>query len=147
MDRNTNYKEHSIFLSEIAQNLLRDNFNVLSIYGVKEIISLYLLIPYITKEQLDAGMLSKIPQLNLSDEFVNGINLENLRNAICHSFVSVEDSYDDKNLGRLILDDRTIFDRKTHDKQIIKSKGVFINIIEANKKLFELHTNIINSIK
>src|SRR5665647_3527822 len=111
-DRDTNFREHSIFLSEIAQNILNGNDNVLSIPGVREIIALYLLIPYTTYDQLDTGMPSKMPQLDLSQEFMDGVNLRNLRDAICHSFVTVEESSKDK-LGRIIIDDRSQINRKT----------------------------------
>jgi len=39
-DRDTNFKEHSIFLSEIAENILAGNDKILSIPGVREIIAL-----------------------------------------------------------------------------------------------------------
>ena len=66
-DRDTNFREHSIFLLEIAQNILIKKDYVLSIPGVREIIALYLLIiPYTTHAQLDSGMPSKIPKLDLS---------------------------------------------------------------------------------
>jgi len=145
-DRDTNFREHSIFLSEIAQNILNGNDNFLSIPGVREIIALYLLIPYTTNEQLDTGMPSKMPQLDLSQEFIDGINLRNLRDTICHSFVTVEESSKDK-LGRIIIDDRSQMNRKPHDEQAIKTKGVFVDILQAREKLNELHDLVINSIK
>src|SRR4051794_28319204 len=104
-DRDTNFREHSIFLSEIAESILKSNDGILSIPGVREIIALYLIIPYATNDQLDAGMPSKMPQLDLTEEFINGVNLRNLRDTICHSFVTVEESTVDK-LGRIIIDDR-----------------------------------------
>ena len=145
-DRDTNFKEHSIFLSEIAQNILNGNDNILSIPGVREIIALYLLIPYTTSDQLDTGMPSKMPQLDLSEEFMDGVNLRNLRDTICHSFVTVEESSKDK-LGRIIIDDRSQLNRKTHNEQVIKTKGVFVDILRAHEKLHELHDKVINSIK
>ena len=144
-DRDTNFKEHSIFLSEIARYILNGNDKVLSIPGVREIIALYLLIPYTTYDQLDAGMPSKMPKLDLSEEFMDGVNLRNLRDAICHSFVTVEESSKDK-LGRIIIDDRSQLNRKTHNKQVIKTKGVFVEIWRAHEKLKELHEKVINSI-
>ena len=145
-DRDTNYKEHSIFLSEIAQNILDGNDKFLFIPGVREIIALYLLIPYTTYDQLDAGMPSKMPKLDLTEEFINGVNLRNLRDAICHSFVTVEESTREK-LGRIIIDDRAQMNRKAHNEQEIKSLNVSLEIIQAQKKLRELHTKIIDSIK
>ena len=145
-DRDTNFREHSIFLSEIAQNILDGNDRILLIPGVREIIALYLLIPYTTNDQLDAGMPSKIPKLDLSEEFINGVNLRNLRDTICHSFVTVEESSKDR-LGRIIIDDRAQMNRKTHNEQESKTLGVFLEIPQAHKKLKELHSKIINSIK
>tara|TARA_R110001583_G_scaffold70891_1_gene200170 strand:+ start:226 stop:672 length:447 start_codon:yes stop_codon:yes gene_type:complete len=145
-DRDTNFREHSIFLSEIAQNILNGNDNILSIPGVREIIAMYLIIPYITNDQLDTGMPSKMPKLDLSKEFINEINLENLRNTISHSFVTVEESRKDK-LGRIILDDRAQMSRTKHNKQEIKTKGVFVDIQHAHNRLNELHSEIIDSIK
>jgi len=141
-DRDTNFQEHSIFLSEIAQSILNGNDAILSIPGVREIISMYLLIPYATHDQLDAGMSSKIPKLDLNEEFLSGINLRNLRDTICHSFVSVEESSAGR-LGRIIIDDRSQMNRKEHNDLVIKTKGVFVEITEANKKLNELHAKVI----
>jgi hypothetical protein len=145
-DRDTNFKEHSIFLSEIAQNILDGNDKFLLIPGVREIIALYLLIPYTTHDQLDAGMPSKMPKLDLSEEFINGVNLRNLRDAICHSFVTVEESSRER-LGRIIIDDRAQMTRKPHNEQEIKTLNVSLEIPQAQKKLKELHSKIINSIK
>lgn len=145
-DRDTNFREHSIFLSEIAQNILDGNDRILLIPGVREIIALYLLIPYSTYDQLDSGMPSKIPKLDLSEEFINGVNLRNLRDTICHSFVTVEESSKER-LGRIIIDDRAQMTKKTHNEQVSKTLGVVLEIPQAHKKLKELHTKIINSIK
>lgn len=145
-DRDSNFREHSIFLSEIAQNILNGNDNVLSISGVREIIALYLLIPYATHDQLNAGMASKTPQLDLLEEFMNGINLRNLRDAISHSFVSVEESGEGR-VGRIIIDDRSQMNRKTHNEQEFKTKAVSLDILQAHERLNELHSKIINSIK
>lgn len=144
-DRNTNFEEHSIFLAEIAKNILDGNDSFLSIPGVREIIAMYLLIPYTTNDQLDAGMTSKTPQLDLSEEFTSGVSLRNLRDTICHSFVSVEESGPAR-LGRIIIDDRAQMDRKTHNQQGIKSKMATVSIAHAHQKLSELHTKVIDSI-
>ena len=145
-DRDTNFREHSIFLSEIAQNILAGNDRFLLIPGVREIIALYLLIPYTTNDQLDRGMPSKMPKLDLSEEFINGVNLRNLRDTICHSFVTVEESSKER-LGRIIVDDRAQMTRNTHDAQESKTLNVSLEIPQAHKKLKELHSKIINSIK
>jgi hypothetical protein len=145
-DRDTNFKEHSIFLSEIAQNVLAGNNGIFEVPGVREIIALYLLIPYATYDQLDAGMPSKMPKLDLSEEFVDGVSLRNLRDAICHSFVTVEESSKEK-LGRIIIDDRAQMTRKLHEQQSPKSKNLSLEIPFTHKKLKELHSKVIDSIK
>ncbi len=146
-DRDTNFKEHSIFLSEIAVNILNGNDTFLAIPGVREIIAIYLIIPYATHDQLDAGMPSKMPKLDLAEEFVNGINLRNLRDTICHSFVTVEES-SNNSLGRIIIDDRAKMNsKKEHNEKEIKTYGVFVDIKEAHDKLKELHSKVIKSIQ
>lgn len=145
-DRDANFSEHSIFLSEIAQNVLDGNDEILSIPGVRELIALYLLIPYTTHDQLDAGMPSKMPKLDLSEEFINGVNLRNLRDTICHSFATVEESSKDR-LGRIVIDDRAKMTRKEHNEQESKTIGIFLEIPQANRKLKELHSRIIASIE
>jgi hypothetical protein len=142
-DRETNFKEHSIFLSEIATNILKGNDMCLSVPGVREIIALYLLIPYITPTQLDAGMKSKIPQLDLSDQFTKGVDLKNLRDALCHFFVSVEESTENR-IGRLIFDDRAQMTGKDHNVQVKKSGAICIDVQQARERLLELHNNVIN---
>lgn len=52
-ERIDNYNEHAVFLVEIAREILRKNEKVLNIFGVKEIIVLYLLILYMTPDKLD----------------------------------------------------------------------------------------------
>jgi hypothetical protein len=145
-DRDTNFREHSIFLSEIAQNILDGNDRFLSIPGVREIIALYLLIPYATNDQLDHGMPSKMPKLDLTEEFISGVTVRNLRDTICHSFVTVEESSKDR-LGRIIIDDRAQMTRQAHNEQESKTLGTILEIPQAHKKLKELHSKIINSIK
>ena len=145
-DRDTNFQEHSIFLSEIAENILNGNHQVFSIPGVSEIIALYLLVPYITNTQLDSGMPSKMPKLDLSEKFTDEITLKDLRDAICHSFVSVEESTEIKK-GRIIVDDRAQMNRSKHDKKTSKTEAGCINIDSARIKLIELHKKVINSIE
>ncbi len=145
-NRDNNFREHSIFLSEIAQNILDGNDTILSTEGVREIIALYLLIPYITKDQLETGMPSKMPKIDLSEEFLNGVKLENLRNAISHSFVTVEQSNPNK-LGRIIVDDRAQMNsRGEHNNLTVKTKVVTFEIKPTHEKLKELHLKVINSI-
>lgn len=136
-DRVKNFLGHSIFLSEIAIEILKENSQVLNEPGLKEIIALYLLIPYITHDQLDQGMPVNMPKLNLEDKFVGDIKLNDLRNAICHSFVSVE-----KN-GGMIIDDRAIKCRNKHAEQEIKTENIRLNIDAVNHRLKELHNEVI----
>lgn len=145
-NRDTNFKEHSIFLSEIAISVLNGNDKVLSIPGVREIIALYLLTPYITNTQLDTGMPSKMPKLDLSEQFSDEVDLKNLRDAICHSFVSVEESTVERK-GRIIIDDRAQMNRNKHDKQDSKTKAICVEIDATNERLKELHNKVIKSIK
>lgn len=144
-DRNENYEEHSIFLSEIAMNILNGDRSFLNIPGVSEIIALYLLVPYATPSQLDQGMSSKMPKLDVFKEFTKNINLKDLRDTICHSFVSVEESTKER-LGRIIIDDRALMNRNNHDKQETKTLMANLDIHSTNKKLIELHLEVINSI-
>jgi hypothetical protein len=142
--REQNYNEHAKFLADIALEVLRGNSLVLDINGVKEIIALYLLIPYATPQRLDTpGGKYKIPRVD--GNFAPNIQLRDLRDAICHSFVTVEE---DKNDGsrhgkQLIVDDRATLSRKNHDELEVKSKAVNIDIMYAHKKLEELFEEII----
>jgi hypothetical protein len=145
-DRNTNFKEHSIFQSEVADSILAGNDKVLSIPGVREIIAMYLLIPYMTNDQLDVGTPSKPPQLDISEEITSGVNLKNLRDAICHSFVTVEESSKGM-LGRIIIDDRAQMNRRAHDKQTTTTQCVSMDILELHNKLKKLHEKLIKSIE
>ncbi len=142
----TSYNNHAITMSNIAISILMGE-NPLNIRGVRELLAMYLLIPYITKSQLDTPSEKyNIPQLNLDSFFTKVINkdgsltemtLESLRNALCHSFVALTDK------GDLLLDDRASLDRKTHDT--LNDKG-FCNRLELDKtrnKLLSLHKEVI----
>lgn len=140
------YNNHAITMSDIAVSLL-SGYNPLEVKGVRELLAMYLLIPYITKSQLDTPSEEyNIPQLKLDSLFTKVINkdgsssemtLDNLRNALCHSFVALTDK------GDLLLDDRASCDRKTHDA--LDDKG-FCNRLELDKarnKLLSLHKEVI----
>lgn len=148
MDRIINYNEHAIFMSEIAVKLLESDNYTLITKGVRELIAMYLLIPYITNIQLDKPDNSNynIPKLDINSVFtkivnkdgsVSEITLDGLRNAICHSFVTIEE-----NKG-IILDDRASCDRKTHDAQTIKSYCNRLDTDRTRLKLLELHRKVI----
>lgn len=55
-----------------------------------------------------------MPKLDLSDELINGVNLRNLRDTICRSFATIQESSKEK-LGRIIIDDRAQINRKAHN--------------------------------
>lgn len=150
LDSIIKYNTHAIFMSEIALAVLNNNKSILDVKGVKELIATYLLIPYITRDQLDTPSVNNnIPQLDINDVFQkamdeNGnicdITLDNLRNSICHSFLTVED----RDNGYIVIDDRAIYsDRKSHANLPQKSLCQKIDIKSAKTKLKELHTRVI----
>lgn len=112
------YNEHAKFLADIALAVLDGNKSVLDVNGVKEIIALYLLVPYITHDSLPTpGPDYVIPKID--ECFYNDITYRNLRDSICHSFVTIEE---DKNDGsphgkNLIFDDRITCPRTRHCKE------------------------------
>lgn len=140
------YNNHAVTMSWIAINLLSGG-NPLYLKGIRELLAMYLLIPYITNKQLDKPNENcNIPKLDINSLFTKVINkdgslsemtLENLRNAICHSFMALTEK------GDLLLDDRASLSRKEHDS--IKDKG-FCNRLVTDKtrsKLLELHKAVI----
>jgi hypothetical protein len=143
-DRVENYNEHAKFLADIALDLLTNNgIKMLNINGVREIIALYLLIPYITRDKLEKPS-DECNFPTIEGQFCDSISLKDLRDSLCHSFVTVEE---DKNDGTrhgkyLILDDRVLCDRKTHESLESNSKTANIDIEYANKKLIELFNEV-----
>ena len=139
------YNSHAKFLADIAKAILDGRKAVLDVNGVKEIIALYLLIPYITPDTLmtpDEKCI--IPKL--SGSFSDDITLEDLRNTICHSFVTVEA---DKGNGSvhgktLILDDRVFYhNRKDHIELGVHSSACRIPIDYTHKRLDELFNEVL----
>ena len=142
------YNEHAILMSKIAINLLTENIDILNKKGIKELISMYLLIPYITNKQLDKPdeKYYNIPKLDINsifakvkheDNSVTEATLDAIRNALCHSFVSLTDQ------GDILLDDRASYDRNTHNS--LTDKG-FCNRFEIKKtrqRLLTLHMDVI----
>ena len=133
-------------MSRIAVSLLAGE-NPLNLRGVREILAMYLLVPYITNSQLDKpDELYNIPKLDINSLFTKVIykdgslkemTLDNLRNAICNSFIALTEK------GDLLLDDRASCDRKTHDG--LDDKG-FCNRLELEKtrnKLLTLHKQVL----
>ena len=142
----TSYNNHAITMSNIAISLLMGG-NPLNIKGVRELLAMYLLVPYITKSQLETPSENcNIPKLDVNLMFAKVMNkdgtlsemtLESLRNAICHSFMALTDK------GDLMLDDRASLDRKAHEE--LEDKG-FCNRLELAKtrsKLLSLHKQVI----
>ncbi len=134
-DRVQNYNEHATFMADIAKAVLEGNKNVLDVNGVKEIIVLYLLIPYMSENTLQTpGEKYVIPHIR--GAFVEDIQFEELRNTICHSFVTVEENTGDGYHGKnLIFDDRIITDKKIHSKKGNHGEAYFINIETISKRL------------
>ncbi len=144
-DKIQNYNEHAKFLAEIAQAILEGNKSVLDISGVKEMIALYLLIPYMSEQTLETpGDKYVIPKIK--GEFVEGISYSELRNTISHSFVTVEEDKNDGTMhGKyLIFDDRIICNRNEHNKKGVHSEAYNITIDQVNKKLLEMIKKIIS---
>lgn len=140
------YNNHAVTMAQIAVNLLEGK-NPLNVRGVRELLALYLLVPYITNKRLDVPAANyNVPQLDTKTvltkvRFKNGslseMTLDNLRNALCHSFVALTEK------GDLILDDRASCDRKTHDT--IPDKGFCnrLEVLKTRRKLLELHKEVL----
>ena len=140
------YNNKAVIMPQIAIMILNGN-NPLNIKGVRELLAMYLLVPYITNSQLDKpDELYNIPKLDINSLFAKVIykdgslkelTLDNLRNAICHSFFALTEK------GDLLLDDRASCDRKPHDG--LDDKG-FCNRLELEKtcyKLLTLHKQVL----
>ena len=140
------YNSHAKFLADIAKAILDGKKAVLDVNGVKEIIALYLLIPYMTPDTLTPPD-EKCIIPKLSGSFSDDITLEDLRNTICHSFVTVEKDKGDGSIhGKtLILDDRVIYhNRKEHAELGIHESAYRIPIDYTHKRLRELFDEILH---
>ena len=85
----TQYNNHSTILADIALAILNGNKDALDINGTKEIVALYLMIPYMSNVVLDPpDDLSFIPKI--TGRFSKDISFNDLRDTIAHSFVTVE---------------------------------------------------------
>ena len=145
MDRIQNYNEHATFMADIAKSVLKGNKDVLDVNGVKEIIALYMMIPYMSDNTLQTpGDKYIIPHLD--GDFLNSISYSDLRNTISHSFVTVEEDNGDGVHGkRLIFDDRIITEKKKHSQKGNHSEAYTINIESVHNKLIEMVDKIISS--
>ena len=140
------YNNHAVTMAQIAVNLLEGK-NPLNVRGVRELLALYLLVPYITNKRLDVPAANyNVPHLDMKTvltkvRFKNGslseVTLDNLRNALCHSFVALTEK------GDLILDDWASLDRKTHDS--LSDKGLCYRLVigKTRNKLLALHKSIL----
>ena len=143
-ERIANYNSHATFLADIAMHILKGNQEILNVNGVKEIIALYLLIPYATPDKLMTPE-AKCVIPYVSGEFCNGLTLKNLRDAICHSFVTVEEDQNDSAIHgkRLIFDDRALYSKRNdHAALENHSTAASITIDDAHKRLVELFAEI-----
>ena len=142
----TQYNNHSTILADIALAVLNGNKDALDINGTKEIIALYLMIPYMSKKTLiSPNEDCFIPKL--SGNFCKGVKIINLRNAISHSFVTVEEDDGDPNSNHgkvLILDDRAFYSQKEHDKKGPHGNTCTIPIEYAHNKLIQMAQEVIN---
>lgn len=136
-ERIKNYNDHAIFMAEIAQAILQDNKGVLDINGVKEIIALYLMIPYMTPYTLETpDARCFIPKIQ--KEILSGITNKDLRDTLCHSFVTVEDKG-----SFLIIDDRAIEDREIHEGKGHHSTAQKVPIRDIYASLINITAQII----
>lgn len=140
------YNMGATTMAHIAVNIL-SGLNPLEVTGVRELIALYLLIPYITNTQLDTPNSNcKIPKLDINSIFtkvrfrdgsLSTITLDNLRNALCHSFVTITDE------GDLVLDDRASLDKKSHSALTDKGSCNRLELKKTREKLLNLHNQVI----
>ena len=120
--------------------------NPLDVKGIRELLAMYLLVPYITNSQLDTpDKNSNIPKLDVNSVFtkvlkdgsLSDMTLDRLRNALCHSFVAITDK------GDLMLDDRATCDRKTHDSMADKGFCNRLVLKKTRNKLLSLHKEVL----
>lgn len=140
------YNNHATTMSQIAVNLLMGK-NPLEVKGVRELLAMYLLVPYITNSQLDTPDENyNIPKLDVNTVFtkvqfkdgrLSDMTLDRLRNALCHSFVALTDK------GDLMLDDRASCDRKTHDSMTDKGFCNRLVLGKTRNKLLSLHREVL----
>lgn len=126
------YNSHAMFLAELAQATLDGNASIMEMNGVRQILALYLLIPYMTDSKLEKpDDACEIP--TISGLFSKDIDFKDLRDAICHSFTTTEEAGDS-----LIIDDRATMKRKTHDRLGQHGSCIKIPIDYTDKRLREV---------
>ena len=106
------------------------------------------MIQYITNKQLDTpdSKYYNIPKLDINSLFTKvqykdgslpKTTLDGIRNAICHSFVSLTEK------GDLLLDDRASLDKKVHSTMLDKGFCNRLEVGKTSKKLLSLHMDVI----
>lgn len=142
-DKIENYNNHAKLLAEIAEYILDGNTEKLKENNwIKELIVFYLLIPYMTKSQLDTpDEWCKIPQITKTigkTDTWKEISLSNLRDSMCHSFVTIDGNNNNWS-NYITFDDRAYCkDKWEHDKLKTKWWTCKIKIDEAHQLLSEL---------
>ncbi len=143
-ERINNYNSHAKFLADIAKAIINNNKSVLDVNGVKEIIALYLLIPYMTESTLTTPD-EKCVIPKLSGEFLPGISFAALRDTISHSFITTEECKNDGSMhGKfLIFDDRLTADRKIHSKKGFHSNAESLLTESVHNRIEEIIEEIL----
>ena len=146
-DKIKKYNEHAKFLAEIASRILDWNTEMLKENNwIKELISFYLLIPYISKNQLvTPDEKCKIPKiiksLGKTDNWKE-ITLSSLRDSMCHSFVTIEWNNNDGS-NYITFDDRAYCKNKDeHDNLKDKCWCCRIKVNDAHQLLINLLSEI-----
>ena len=142
------YNEHAKLMAEIALCILEWKNDCLDIPWVKEIIWLYLLIPYATPN--DNKLKTPWDDYNIPDIsnelFYGKISLSDVRDTICHSFVTFEkESNDWLHWKHLIFDDRIITNKKEHSKITDNFWNYHIPINYISRRLQELSQQVLNN--
>lgn len=110
----TKYFAQNILMAEIAKEIMKQNFDFFNVDGIKELICLYLLLPYINPDSLKYDSNHKALTIYSDEEICfDNIKMRNLRNTLSHSFLGLElkDAHGWKENG-LVFDDRILFDSK-----------------------------------
>ncbi len=155
------YYIHNYNMAEIADCIINDKLpldseseivfseNARYECGVKEIIGLYLLIPYLNNDYNKLKCDGKHEQVSVfrdddiafCDIYGESISIKDLRDTLCHSFVTCEMIV--KRFPVIVFDDRAIMSRSDHDNYANTDEGnkcVFVKpevVIEFLKKAYK----------
>lgn len=159
---NDKFFMHNIYMAEIANCIVDGRIpftddskllfskNARYQEGVREIIGLYLLIPYINNDQNRLKYNKPHDQISiLEDNYIafhsidgRAISIKNLRDTICHSFVSCDlGAY---NEPVIVFDDRAIQTRYEHELLENKDMCVLVKSNEVLKFLKKAYNEIFN---